>query len=153
MAVEQLALERREEALAHRVVVRVPDRAHGWPHAHVAAALPEGDRRVLTALIGMMDYVCRSALREGHVQRLEDELRAEVRCHRPADDATAPRIEHDGEVEEAGPGWDVGDVRDPEPVGSHGGEVAVHEIGSGARLTIADRRADPLASAHAGQAH
>src|SRR5215813_507439 len=92
MAVEQLALERREEALAHRVIVRVPDRAHGWPHAHVAAALAEGNQCVLAAPIRMMNHVWRSALREGHVQRLEDELGAEVRCHRPADDATAPRM-------------------------------------------------------------
>ena len=40
-----------------------------------------------------------------------------MRCHRPADDPPAPGIEHDGEIEEAGPGRHVGDVGDPEPIG------------------------------------
>src|SRR5437667_3941658 len=46
-AVDQLALERRDEALAQGVVVRVADRAHRRLHAHLAAPLPEGYRRVL----------------------------------------------------------------------------------------------------------
>ena len=37
-SIEELALERGEEALAHRVVVGVADRAHRRPHAHLATA-------------------------------------------------------------------------------------------------------------------
>ena len=47
VTVEELALERREEALTHRVIVRVAHAAHRRTHAHLTAALPEGDRRVL----------------------------------------------------------------------------------------------------------
>jgi hypothetical protein len=50
VAIEQLALERGEEALAHRVVVRVTHTTHRRPDAHLAAALAERDRRVLAAL-------------------------------------------------------------------------------------------------------
>src|SRR4029450_183760 len=50
-AVQQLALERREEALAHRVVVAVADRAHRRPHVRLATAAAELDRRVLTAVV------------------------------------------------------------------------------------------------------
>ena len=79
----------------------------------------------------------RPALRERHVERVEDELGAQMRRHRPADDAPAPRVEHDGEVEEAGPRRDVGDVGDPELVGPGRREVAVDEIGRGPRVAIA----------------
>jgi hypothetical protein len=50
-----------------------------------------------------MDDVGRPALRDGHVQRGQDELRPQMRVHRPADHAATPRIEDDGEIQEAGP--------------------------------------------------
>ena len=59
-AIEQLALERGEEALAQRVVVAVADRAHRGPHAGLAAAPPEGERGVLAALVGVMDHARRA---------------------------------------------------------------------------------------------
>ena len=52
VAIEKLALERGEEALAHRVVVRVADRPHRGPHVGFPAALAEGDRGVLTGFKG-----------------------------------------------------------------------------------------------------
>ena len=75
MPIEELALERREEALTQRVVVRVADAADRRPDALRGAALAEGDRRVLAALVGVKNHVRRSALRHGHVQRREDQLR------------------------------------------------------------------------------
>jgi hypothetical protein len=51
VAVEQLALERREEALTHGAVVGVADTTHRRANAGLAAAPAEGERRVLTALI------------------------------------------------------------------------------------------------------
>ena len=47
-AVEQFAFERGKEALAHRVIEAIADRAHRRPHAGLAAALAEGDRSVLS---------------------------------------------------------------------------------------------------------
>ena len=67
-------------------------------------------------------------LRHRHVQRGQDELGPEMGLHRPADDAPTPRIEHDGEKEEAGPGRNVRDVRHPEPVGARGRELPLDEI-------------------------
>ena len=49
ISVEQLALECREEALAHRIVVGVADRACGWTNAGFPAAIAESNRRVLRA--------------------------------------------------------------------------------------------------------
>src|SRR6266446_3718658 len=112
-AIEQLALERREEALAHGVVVGIAYTAHRRPDASLATAAAEGERRVLAALIRVMNHRGRSALRDGHVERGQDELGAEMGFHRPADDAATPRVEHDGEIQEAGPRRDVRDVLAP----------------------------------------
>src|SRR5437870_10324731 len=114
LPIEQLALEGREEALAQRVVVRVADRTHGRPDAGLATPLAEGHRGALAALIRVMPDVRRPTLRDGHIQRGQDELSPEMGFHRPADHASAPDIEDDGEIEEAGPGRHVGDVRDPQ---------------------------------------
>ena len=47
MAIQQLALQCREEALAQGIVVAVSDRSHRRPDTGFLAALAEGDRRVL----------------------------------------------------------------------------------------------------------
>jgi hypothetical protein len=46
-AIEEFALEGREEALAQRVVVRVADAAHRRPDAGFVTSRAEGHRRVL----------------------------------------------------------------------------------------------------------
>jgi hypothetical protein len=47
VAIEQLALEGREEALTQSVVVRVTDAIHRRPDSGFPTPLAEGDRRVL----------------------------------------------------------------------------------------------------------
>ena len=98
VSIEQLALEGREEALAQRVVVRVAHAAHRRPDAGLATAPAVGERCVLAASIRVMNDVGRLALRDGHVERGEDELSAQMSCHGPADDAAAPHIEHKGQI-------------------------------------------------------
>ena len=68
--VEELTLEGREEALAQGVVVGVTDRAHRGSHTDFLASEPERDRRVLSALIGVVDHPLGSALIDGHVHRV-----------------------------------------------------------------------------------
>src|SRR5438309_11887496 len=87
VAIEQLALERREEALAHGVVVGIAHTAHRRSDAGLATAPAEGERRVLAALIRVMTHLGRSPLRDAHVERGQDELSAKMRFHGPADDA------------------------------------------------------------------
>jgi hypothetical protein len=50
-AVEQFAFERGKEALAHDVIEAIANRAHRGSYAGLAAALAEGDRSVLAALV------------------------------------------------------------------------------------------------------
>ena len=122
--VEHFAFERGEEAFGHGVIVGIADRADRRHHARCLAAFPEGIARVLTAAIRMMDDGVGSALRERHVEGTEHQLGPQVRLQGPADDASRPDIEHAGEVEQAGPRRDVGDVGDPEAVRPRGGELA-----------------------------
>src|ERR1700688_522659 len=92
-AVEQFAFERGEKTLAHRVIEAIADRAHRGPHAGLLTTFTEGERSILAAMIGMMDHAARTALAEGHVERLEDQLGTQRGLHRPTHDAPAEHIE------------------------------------------------------------
>ena len=48
-AIDQFALERREEALAHGIVIGIANRAGRRPHAGFPAAIAESNGRVLRA--------------------------------------------------------------------------------------------------------
>ena len=78
-----------------------------------------------TGSLGMMNDRVRASLSEGHVQRVEHQLGAQVIGHRPAHHAAAEHIEHHGEIDEPGRGRDVGDVGDPQPVRALGVERGV----------------------------
>jgi len=55
---------------------------------------------------------------DGHVDGIEDQLGAQVSGHRPADDSAAEHVHDDGQIEEALPGRQIGDVGHPQPVGA-----------------------------------
>src|SRR5215210_2781914 len=67
-SVDQLALESGEKTLAHGVVVAVADRTHRRADAGLATPPAELDRRVLTALVRVMDHVRWRSLSDGHFQ-------------------------------------------------------------------------------------
>src|SRR5256886_11438131 len=77
LTIEQLALERREEALAHRVVVGIAHTTHRGPDAGLATPPTEGERSVLAAVVGVMNHLRRLTLGDGHLQGSQDELCAE----------------------------------------------------------------------------
>src|SRR3954454_12277483 len=53
---------------------------------------------------------------QGLLKRVEHEAGVRGRAHPPADDATGVSIDHKGDIDEAGPGRDVGEIGDPEHV-------------------------------------
>ena len=57
------------------------------------------------------------ALVQGLLQRIEHEAGVRRARHTPADDAAGEDVDDEGDVDEAGPGRDVGEVRDPQPFG------------------------------------
>ena len=71
--VEELALERGEEALGHRVVVAVTDGPHRGSDAAVTAALAESNRGVLRALVRVMDHRMWAPIGNGLLERVVDQ--------------------------------------------------------------------------------
>src|SRR4030095_6036338 len=80
-AIEQLALERREETLAQGIVIAIADRSHRGPDARLATPAAKLDRRVLAALVRMMNDRPGPALRDRHLQRGEHQTGPQVRRH------------------------------------------------------------------------
>ena len=62
-----------------------------------------------------------------------------MRGHGPAHDPAAPSVQHDRQVEEAGPGGDVRDVGHPELIGAIGREVSLHQVGRRPGVLVALR--------------
>jgi len=73
-----------------------------------------------------------------------------VSCHRPTDDATTENVEHDGEIQKAGPRRNVRDIGDPEFVRRIRDELAVDKIRRRSRVAIANSRDGRLGSPGAG---
>src|SRR5215468_8608882 len=80
-ALEQLAFERGEKTLAHRIVETVAHRTHRGPHPGLLTAPSEGQRGILAALIGMMNHTVRAPLPQRQVERLEHQLGAQIALH------------------------------------------------------------------------
>ncbi len=67
-SVEEFALQGGEEAFTQNVVEAVSDRSGGRPHLGLLAPLPEGDRSILTSLVGMMNHSGGATLPQSHIQ-------------------------------------------------------------------------------------
>ena len=89
------------------------------------------------------------ALGDGHVQGVQDQLGAEMVGHRPADDPAGERVEDDGQVEPALVGALLGDVSDPQAVGSWWTELARDQIRGRCRGRVAASEPVPSAAVDA----
>ena len=97
---EQFALQARKEALDHRVVIAITYRAHGAADADGLATLPEAQRGVLTAVVGVMDdALTRSPVSDRQLQRAHDQFAPEVVSHGSAHHATTEAVEDHGQIE------------------------------------------------------
>src|SRR5215208_4286330 len=129
VAVDQLPLERGNEALGHRVVVGIGHRSHRGQKTLFPEPAPELHGGVLGAPIGVVNQPRRwPASVDGHVHSIENQFRPKVVRHGPSYDSPGVSVEHEREVEPAFPGSDVSDVRDPQAIRSLRGEVAFHQI-------------------------
>ena len=106
--VEELTFKGGKEALAERVVVGIPDRAHRTPHPGLAATAPKGDGGVLAALVRVLDERGGTPLPERPVEGGEDPLGAPRGGHRPANPPPAEGVHHPGRVQKPAPGGDLG---------------------------------------------
>jgi hypothetical protein len=90
VAIEQLGLQSREEALGDGVVEDVADGSHGPEEADVAESLTEHPGGVLGAVVGVVDRLT------GMV--VDDTLGPGMIGDRPADDLTVPGIDGHGQL-------------------------------------------------------
>jgi len=99
---EEFALQGGEETLGHGVVIAVADRPHGAADADRVAALPEEQRGVLAAMVGVVnDPLTRPPVPDGHLQRGHDQFGAQVISHGPAHDPATERVQDHGQIQEA----------------------------------------------------
>ena len=94
----------------------------------------------LAALVRVVDHTGRPPLSQRHVERVQHELGAQMIRHRPADDPSTPRIDHDRQIQEPRPRRHVRDVRHPELVGTRCSEVTLNEVRGRTRVAIPSRR-------------
>ena len=148
---DQLGLEQRVHGFGEGVVVGVadrPDRRHG---ADVVEAFAVADAGGLAAGVGVGDepFEAGASVPAGRLQCVEHHLGCHVAGDAPADDAAGERVGDEAHIGDPGPGGDLGEVRDPQPVRGIGGEVAVDEIGWPCRLGVRHGGAHPLFPPHA----
>jgi hypothetical protein len=88
---------------------------------------------------------------DGHVEGIENKLRAQVVRHGPADDAPRPGIEDDGEEQEACRGRHVGDVGHPQQVRRRRREDPADEVVRRPMRRLAPRRDREAPQRHTAQ--
>src|SRR5215218_7751799 len=117
MAVDQLPLQSRDEALGHRVVVGVGHRSHRGQETLFSQAASELHRGVLATSIRVVDQASSgTAVVDSHIQSVEYQLRPEMVGHGPSDDPSGVGVQDEREVEPALPGSYVCYVRNPQTI-------------------------------------
>ncbi len=86
-------------------------------------------------------------------QGIENEASMGGPARPPADDATGIGVDDEGDIDEACPGCDIGEVGDPQPVRGRGMELAIDLIERTGGGLVADRGADRLAADRPFKAH
>lgn len=106
-----------------RVVAAGGDAASRPEEPGGAKAVPEQPRGVLRAAVGVDDRAgLWAALPADHLEGVDEELGADVVGDGPADDPSGERVDDGAAVNPAVGGAVLGDVGEPDPVGSLGAE-------------------------------
>ena len=112
--------------------------AHGLDHPGRIEDLAVIGGGVLAAAIGMMDQAWRRLLAlDGHGQGRDRQVRAHVVTHRPANDLSGEKIEHDSQIEPSFLGWDIGYVSEPDLIKPLGGEFPGEPVGGNGPIVAA----------------
>ena len=96
------------------------------------------------AAIGMVDQAERWLLPlDGHGQGCDGQVRPHVVTHRPANDLSGGKIEHDSQIEPTFLGWDIGYVSKPDLIRPLGGEFLGEPVGGNGPILAAAGGACP----------
>ena len=109
--------------------------AHPMPTTSADANSPGG--------VAMMDHVLGAALTHGRLHRIQRGFGPQMVGHRPTHDFAAPRVEHDGKVEELSHCRHIGDVGDPKLIRPRGREVAIDQVRRGPGILVTPGRRRP----------
>ena len=136
--VDQLEFEGAPEAFHGGVVVAVAPTTHGGDEAGGLECRPEVACRVLDAPVGVKDHArWRRTMPDGHGQSAKDQAGVDGGAHGPTDKPTAVEVEHAGQVQPAFASLDVGNVPNPDLVGSRGRRRFWQPIGSDGVIVVA----------------
>lgn len=115
-AVDHLGLEDADDRFGQRVVIRIPDAANRWFQPGLSEALGTANGQVLPAAVGMMGQpLPGSAFAQGLIESVEDELCLLGPGCAPPHDPVGEGADHEGNVDEALPGGDIGEIADLSP--------------------------------------
>src|SRR5690606_23127480 len=118
-------------------------------------ALGVADADILRSAIGMMNQTAAmngSAVVQGLFESVEHKARMGGPAHPPADDTARISIDDEGHIDEARPGADIGEIREPEPVRSRCVEDPVHVVARAWHSPVLHRGADRFAANDAREA-
>src|SRR4029079_10688776 len=110
------------------IVVTIADAADRPLDACFPEALGILDRDVLAASVAVMHEPAamrRLPVMEGLLERIDDEARVVCSCGPPADNAPRIGVYDEGDIDKAGPGRDVGEIRDPQRIRVRGVELGL----------------------------
>src|SRR5690606_4720131 len=152
---DHFGLVKADDGFRQRIVVRVTDAANGRFDAGFGKPLGVPDRQVLRTAIAVMDQLIPFRHSFAHVlfQYTENQIGPRRTRGPPADDAPGEYVNHEGDIDKATPGRDVGEVRDPQLVRPLGVEVALHLIARTWQCRVRQRGFNRLATCRSPQSH
>jgi len=145
--VDDLGLVEAIDRFGERVVIGIADAADRRLDAGLGQALGIFDRDVLRAAVRMVDEAA-AMHRPPRVQRLLERIEHEARMraarHPPADDAAGIGVDDKGDIDEAGPGGDIGEIGHPQRIRARRLELAIDVVERARRGPVAHRGAHGL---------
>ncbi|EAA20200.1 hypothetical protein, partial [Plasmodium yoelii yoelii] len=153
-AVDRLGLVQAVDGFGQGVVIAVATASDGGLDPGLGQALGIADGDVLRASVAVVNQGI-GAFRLPGVQGLLQCVQDEVGPHRmtdpPAHNAPGKHVNHEGHIQPALPGRDVGEVRHPQLIGTIHLELPVDPIQRARDGVVGHRGAHHLATPHTGQ--
>src|SRR6185437_6517371 len=91
--------------------------------------LAVADTKILRSTVAVMNQSLTDLTRvQSLLQSVEHQVRLHRSTHTPADNAAGEHVDHEGDVHESRPGGHVGEIGDPQLVGSICDELPLYAI-------------------------
>ena len=143
-AVDQLVLEGAPEGFHGGIIVAVTFAAHGSDGLGLVECVAVVVTGVLDAAVGMKHQAGRGlTMSQGHAPSGQNQFGVDVFAHGPAGEPAAVKVQNAGQIEPAFLGGDIGDVTEPDLVGSAGSGQIGQGVGGNGRVVVAVGRTDP----------